>query len=461
MEGLVFSRDGRRLYSASKDKTIRGWDPASGLSVLQLRGHTGAVYGLSLHPDGKRLASASTDRTVRLWDLGSGRGEVLRRFPGRAYGLAFSPDGTRLGVPLSDGTAHILDLAGGPSMILRGHHDEVNTLRFSPDSRLAATASDDGTVRLWDASTGRPGWRAPLMRSRPPEIFTHRGWERLDGLDPTTQERQWRKAIEGRALKGSISEDGSTLCLHTHTGRLEVWDLSTDRRQVHTEVESLKGLLALTGKCLALAGDQARLYDSTGAFKRIASQVSRLVQGDKEEFFLIAGTQVSIHHITGQRKSTREVGPGVQTVLRHKEHLLLGFSDGNMELLPLAPGPHQASFSFKGVPASPVVRLMSGPKGTVIAGYANGLLGIWTLNNGMRLYHGRLHGPVIHLSLQGGKLYAATELGDTLVLDLSIFDLEYCALMKKVWQRAPVVWERGLPLLRRPSASHKCKSHAP
>jgi len=461
VEGLAFSRDGRRLYSASKDKTIRGWDPATGKSMFQLRGHTGAVYGLCLHPDGKRLASGSTDRTVRLWDLRSGRGEVLRRFPGRAYSLAFSPDGTRLGVPLSDGTAHILDLASGSSVVLRGHRDEVNTLRFSPDSRLVATASDDGTVRLWDAITGRPGWRAPLMRSRPPEIFSHRGWERLDGLDPTAQERRWRKAVEDRALKGSISEDGSTLCLHTGQGRLEVWDLPTDRRQAHTEVESLVDLLALTGTCLALAGDQARLYDSTGAFRRVASQVHRLVQGDGDEFFLIAGSQVLIHHITGQRKSTREVGPGVQTLLRLEEHLLLGFSDGNMELLPLAPGPHQASFSFKGVPASPVVRLINGPKGTVIAGYANGLLGIWTLNNGMHLYHGRLHGPVLHLSLQGGKLYAATELGDTLVLDLSIFDLEYCALMKQVWQRAPVVWERGLPLLRRPSASHKCKSLAP
>jgi WD40 repeat protein len=65
---VAFSPDGKRLASASADKTVRVWDADRGQEVLVLTGHTGLVTAVAFSPDGTRLASASVDKTVRIWD---------------------------------------------------------------------------------------------------------------------------------------------------------------------------------------------------------------------------------------------------------------------------------------------------------------------------------------------------------------------------------------------------------
>ena len=62
--------DGKRIVTASYNKTVRIWDaPAGKLSSEPLKGHEGAVYSAAFSPDGKRIVTASQDKTARIWDV--------------------------------------------------------------------------------------------------------------------------------------------------------------------------------------------------------------------------------------------------------------------------------------------------------------------------------------------------------------------------------------------------------
>ncbi len=70
------------------------WDWRTGKVLHRLLGHTGPVEGVAFSPDGKRLATASWDKTVKVWDTATwkvlhtlrGHGEYVRS-------VAFSSDG--------------------------------------------------------------------------------------------------------------------------------------------------------------------------------------------------------------------------------------------------------------------------------------------------------------------------------------------------------------------------------
>jgi hypothetical protein len=136
--------------------------------------------------------------------------------------------------------------------------------------------------------------------------------------------------------------------------------------------------------------------------------------------------------------------------------LVVGYKEGTIDLVPQKEGSKRTSLSLEGVPSSAVVSLLPGPMGTLAIGFANGLVGLWDIRNGSRLFSEHLHGPVAHMMIQEGKLFAASALGDYQVIDLSAFDIEYCDLVRAVWRSVPVVWEGGLAVRRTPPAHHRC-----
>jgi len=117
-----------------------------------LEGHNGTVNHVAYSPDGKRLVTASLDRTVRVWDAVTGAQlAVLYGHQAEVNSAAYSPDGRRIVSASYDRTVRIWDAASGAQVaLLPGHESYVFSAEYSRDGQRIASASEDKTARIWE-----------------------------------------------------------------------------------------------------------------------------------------------------------------------------------------------------------------------------------------------------------------------------------------------------------------------
>jgi hypothetical protein len=65
----AFGPDGMRIITASRDRTARVWDAATGEPLTEPMRHDNRVNAAAFSPDGSRVVTGSADGTARVWDL--------------------------------------------------------------------------------------------------------------------------------------------------------------------------------------------------------------------------------------------------------------------------------------------------------------------------------------------------------------------------------------------------------
>jgi WD40 repeat protein len=169
---LVLLKNGEQVVSAEGEPPTRfdenevlHWqlwvrDVESGRVVAgPFEGHTNVVTALDISPDGEILASGSFDRTVILWDTSTWKRKDQPLFCGSpVIDMRFSPTG-QLGVATKE-DIQIWDLDQTKRLTqFKGHH-EFNeawngSLTWTPNGAhlLSAGSRDDPVIRSWDTST--------------------------------------------------------------------------------------------------------------------------------------------------------------------------------------------------------------------------------------------------------------------------------------------------------------------
>jgi WD40 repeat protein len=451
---LRYSRDGKRLAVGRQGGGIELWDVASGRRIYELLGHNQGVAGVAFNRPGTILASASLDHSVRLWNLADGAGKMFAEANGRAHRLAWDEARNRLIVPTSKGDIELLSLNGEPAIRVKAHSDEVNSVELSPDGETAVTAGDDGTIRLWDAATWRPKWRTRAMVWAPePQILTHTGWHavvsisrRLISFSPPAS--GWRRAAE--AAKEASAQPKGPLCVTTEGG-LEVWEVEGDRLLSTEAFAQPFEVTAIAGGCSVLKDGHVKLFRVEGPPIEIASGVELQNGG---EALAVVGSEAKLIDSQGRTVGSFGSGAGVTAAAQVGDGIALGFRDGGLELR--GRGGNRVPVDFQETPGAVVTRLSAGPNGTLVAGFADGTFGVWSMSTGATLVQRRLHGPVRYLALHDQVLTVGGEVGSIAGVDLSLLAIDYCELLREVWSRVPVIWSGQGAVLREPNPAHRC-----
>jgi WD40 repeat protein len=446
---LDFSPDGRLLASAGYDHVVRVWDTNGMRQFSELTGHEGNVYGVRFSPDGRHLLSTGHDGALRRWNVATGESRIVKRFDAIPYFLDIDGDEDRVAVPLIDGQVVLLDRETGEWTELAKHGDGATGATFSPDGSLIATTGGDGTLLVTEVADRRPSWRAPALLADPPLLLTHLGWRQLapGAIETLPDGAAWRSALETRARLASQSDDGRLLCLATWDGALELWDVAQDNIIFTETPPTVDRLVAIDGGCLAwMADGVVRLVRDDATFADLARDADAIGRGE-DVFLVAAGTVVTVFDLRGEPSATFETGPGTTAVAEVGGRIVTGTGRGAL-LVHDAVEPDSPPLVMQTTPTSPVTRIAAGPPGILVAGFANGEVGLWDLATGTLLVNARLHGGIIHLAAGPTGLVAASELGQALEWDLDTLVQPPDEFLRAARKAVPAVWDDGRPVVR-------------
>jgi WD40 repeat protein/serine/threonine protein kinase len=435
VSSVAFSPDGKLLAGSAGGASQTGdftrpsavilWDTASGRSLWTLMGHKANVNSVAFSSDGRRLATASDDKTVKLWELASGKEYRTLSLPDSVSSAAFSPDGKLIATAEADGTAKIWDTSSGNKIkTFKGHIFGLNSVTFSPDGRLLATSSFDRTVKIWTIASQRisvgpmqshgttfspDGKRLAGSPQSDPMALSGRGvtlWEVDTGKVVTTLE-----GLTEVVHSLAFSPDGKRLATRgpgpNQLAEVKLWDASTGKAILPLQGQFggnrgpaySQGLaFGPNGKRLAIAGDRVKLWD-TDTGKEVLTP-----QGQTETSFSVAFSPDGKFVAAGLKDYTVSLWDADSGQLRHS---LTGHAAPVMSLAFSSDGKYLASSGMAfpgpvgevklwqvgaGLPVlsikttKPIIQTAFSPDGKSLAGVSwDDVVTVWSTANGQEL----------------------------------------------------------------------------
>ena len=240
IETLCFTKDGSKLVSGSRDKTVRLWDVGTGTQIgEEFSEHTSWVRSVSISANEQEIFSVGEDGAICVWGMD---GRLERR-------VQFADEGVRIwdAKIISDGEkvvwcdrswVYVTDVRQDFSAVSRHsrHNDPVNAICITPDGTRAISGCRRGALMVWDTATGlqvgktiRGHWRVVSDVAVTPDgqrfvSVSHDREVRVWGLETCEllavlkEPSTWVNCME-------ISLDGKAAITGPRYGPVRIWDL--------------------------------------------------------------------------------------------------------------------------------------------------------------------------------------------------------------------------------------------
>jgi U3 small nucleolar RNA-associated protein 13 len=153
--GVALSKK-KFVVSGSKDQTLKVWAIGTGdisESLSTVKAHDKELNAVKVSPDGKRIASASHDRSIKLWNKRLQEMMVLKGHKRGVWDIEFCKYDALLASVSGDMTAKLWSLHDGTCVrTYEGHQNSVLKVRFIADQ--LATAGGEGLIKVWNVNSG-------------------------------------------------------------------------------------------------------------------------------------------------------------------------------------------------------------------------------------------------------------------------------------------------------------------
>ncbi len=283
IQALAYSPSGDLMATGGKDWIVRVITSRN-QPPRKLKGHRGRIWSVSWSPDGRRLASASDDKTVRIWKIsGSERPFPDRKALTSECTLFGSPE--KLAVAYRDGSVLLWDLRAQQLLATVPTETDLHAAIVSRDGRWLLTRDGTHAKTLIDLASQQLSWHLPQsetpgsamawMRDGDGFVFARSETE-LVLADPHTRQLGMRYQHPDTVRSPCFSQSGELM--YTAGDQLSCWEVSSGRLVFQLPLSATFACLSEDERVLVVsAGSTVYLFDS-----KSGKELDRLVTNGSE-----------------------------------------------------------------------------------------------------------------------------------------------------------------------------------